>query len=230
MNKRLIEHLSGFITERRLKLFDSVLDLRTRYMTVVLEDVFQPHNASAVLRSCECFGIQDIHIIENKNPYRINPDVALGSYKWLTIHRYNQEADNTRQAITALKNTGYRIIATSPHKKNRALENFDLHAGKFALLLGTELSGLSPAALDMSDEFIRIPMAGFTESLNISVTAAIAIHHLSGKMRSNNELNWHLNQIEKDEIKLTWLKNSIRKSDLIVKTFQAQQSDENKEV
>jgi len=222
MTGKLIEHLSGFVTERRLKLFDSVLNQRTRYMTVVLEDIYQAHNASAVLRSCECFGIQDVHIIENRNPYRISPDVALGSYKWLDIKRYNNEPENTRLAIDTLRANGYRIVATSPHKKNRNLEDFDISKGKFALVFGSELNGLSPLAYEMADEYIKIPMTGFTESLNISVTAAICIHHLTGKIRMNNSLPWHLPENEMQEIKLAWLKNSIRKSDLIIKAFLSQ--------
>jgi tRNA (guanosine-2'-O-)-methyltransferase len=220
---KLIDHLSGFVTERRLKLFDSVLNQRTRYITVVLEDIYQAHNASAVLRSCECFGLQDIHIIENTNPYKISPDVALGSNKWLTIHRYNDATDNTHRSIDFLKKQGYRIVATSPHKKNCNLENFDITTGKFALVFGSELNGLSPIVLDRADEFLKIPMAGFTESLNISVTAAICIHHLTGKIRNNRAVNWHLSQIEIEDLKLDWLKNSIRKSDVIVKSFLDQQ-------
>jgi len=198
-------------------------------MTVVLEDIYQSHNASAVLRSSECFGLQDIHIIENKNPYRISPDVALGSYKWLTIHRYNNETNNTRNAIKSLKEQGYRIVATSPHKKNSSLEDFDCSPGKFAMVFGAELKGLSSTALDMADEFLKIPMTGFTESLNISVTAAVCMHHLTGKIRNDHSINWHLTDSEKQDIKLSWLKNSIRKSDLIIKAFQQQSRSENNE-
>src|SRR5512133_3921697 len=147
MTQQLIDHLSQFVSERRLALFESVLDMRTRYMTVVLEDIYQPHNASAVLRSSECFGLQDVHIIENNNPYRINPDVALGSYKWLNIFRYNTNDENTLSAISNLKCQGYRIVATSPHKKSCNLDDFDISKGKFALLFGTELKGLSQVAL-----------------------------------------------------------------------------------
>ena len=118
MKDKLILYLQQFVTERRLKLFDSRLENRTRYLTVVLEDIFQPHNASAVMRSCECFGIQDLHIIENRNAYRINPDVALGSYKWLTLKRYNLPGDNTTRALVLLKQEGYRIVAAMPHKGN----------------------------------------------------------------------------------------------------------------
>jgi tRNA (guanosine-2'-O-)-methyltransferase len=231
MTQQLIDHLSQFVSERRLALFESVLDMRTRYMTVVLEDIYQPHNASAVLRSSECFGLQDVHIIENKNEYRINPDVALGSYKWLNIYRYNDSnIDNTPTAIARLKVDGYRIIATSPHKKSCNLEQFNVSNGKFALLFGTELNGLSQQALQQADEFLRIPMTGFTESLNISVTAAICIHHLTNIIRSSENIDWRLSAESRNEIKLAWLRASVRKSDLIEKTFLERFRKENKDL
>jgi tRNA (guanosine-2'-O-)-methyltransferase len=219
MNPHLIEHLSQFISERRLKLFDKLLDLRTRYLTVVLEDIYQAHNASAVLRSCECFGIQDVHIIENQFQYRISPDVALGSNKWLNIYRYNLAENNTETTLRTLKDKGYRIVATSPHKNDCNLEDFDLWNGRSALVFGSELNGLSHTALALADEFIKIPMVGFTESLNISVTAALCLHHLTGKLRHNESINWHLTEEEKQEIKLIWLRNSIKRSELIEKAF-----------
>ena len=91
----LFEYLTGFLTEHRKSLFSQIIENRTRYLTVVLEDIYQPQNASAVLRTCDCFGIQDVHIIENKNEYRISPDVALGSSQWLNINRHNKKDLNT---------------------------------------------------------------------------------------------------------------------------------------
>lgn len=218
MRDKLIQYLQQFVTERRLKLFDSRLESRTRYLTVVLEDIFQPHNASAVLRSCECFGVQDVHIIENRNAYRINPDVALGSYKWLTLKRYNLPGDNTTKALTSLKAEGYRIIAAMPHKRDCKLEDFELSKGKTALVFGSELEGLSPTAIDLADGFIQVPMVGFTESLNISVSAAICIHYLTSGLRKST-LPWWLGEDEKQDLKLIWLKNTIRKSDQIAQAF-----------
>ena len=225
MTRQLIEHLSQFVTSRRLKLFDTVLDFRTSYMTVVLEDIFQPHNASAVLRSCECFGIQNVHIIENQNEYQINPDVTLGSNKWLNLFRYNTGTQNTKPAINELKSAGYRIIATTPHKKSSNLHDFDITKGPFALLFGTELKGLSPMALESADDYIHIPMVGFTESLNISVTAALCIHHLSGRIRNDHSIAWHLNEYDRDLIKLNWLRQSVKKSALIEKAFKERQKE-----
>lgn len=228
MNEKLIEHLSQFVTGKRLNLFDSVLNQRTRYITLVLEDIFQSHNASAVLRSCECFGIQDVHIIENKNKFQVNQDIVLGANKWLTLFRYDHAKDNTSGAIRYLKNNGYRIVATTPHKNDCFLEELNISKGKIALFLGSELNGLSPKVMQSADEFIKIPMAGFTESLNISVTAAILVYHLTNKLRTDENIPWQLNSEEKQTVKLQWLKNTIKKADLIEKAFlQNQQHIEN---
>lgn len=212
---KLVKYLSEYVTPERLSLFDRVLQQRTRYISVVLEDIYQPHNASAVLRSMDCFGIQDAHIIENTNEYRINPDVALGASKWLNLIRYSQHEDNTLDAIKSLKANDYRIVATTPHKEEVELPDFRLEEGKVALLFGTEMRGLSQNALDMADEFLRIPMYGFTESFNISVSAAIILYHLKEKLK-NSSVNWKFSETEKMEIKLEWLKRSIKRSDLII--------------
>lgn len=218
MEEKLIEYLSQFITEKRFDLFNKILSERTEYLTVVLEDIYQPQNASAVLRTCDCFGIQNVHIIENDNEYRINPDVALGSAQWLNLYKYNNEENNTISAVNKLKKKGYRIIATTPHTDDVNLEEFDINKGKFALMFGSELPGLSDVALENADEFLKIPMYGFTESFNISVSAALCIHHLSYKIRSS-EIDYFLNPERKNEILLTWLKQNIKKSKLIEQRF-----------
>jgi tRNA (guanosine-2'-O-)-methyltransferase len=223
MTKELIQHLSTFVTPQRFSLFQNVVEDRTRYISVLLEDIFQPHNASAVLRSCDCFGIQDVHIVENENEYTINPDVALGASNWLNLYRYNDQAGNTLNAITALKEKGYRIIATTPHTDDINLEDFDLSKGKFVLMFGSELPGLSETALQHADEYLKIPMYGFTESFNISVSAAIILHHLTNKLR-HSDIEYLLNEQQKDELILSWLKQSVKKSELIIKDFLSNKS------
>ncbi len=215
--KELINYLSNLISENRRAKFDEVLSYRTRHITIVLEDLYQPHNASAVLRSCDIFGIQDIHIIENKNAYTVNRDIALGSPKWLNIHKYNNEENNTLNCINQLKEKGYRIVATSPHKNDCSIE--ELSVGKpLALIFGTELTGISDTVRENADEFVNIPMFGFTESFNISVSAALCLHTLTAKLHQS-DTNWHLNDLEKDELLLIWLRNTIRKVELIEKDF-----------
>ena len=166
MKDKLLQHLETFITPHRSELIDNVLKMRTRYLTVVLEDIYQPHNASAVLRSCDCFGIQDIHIIENRNKYRLNPDITLGSDKWLDIHKHSRnDKNNTLMAINFLKKKGYKIVATTLQTNSISLEEFNLTNQKTAILFGTELNGLSDDAMNNADEFIKIPMFGFTQTL-----------------------------------------------------------------
>jgi len=218
MQENLIKYLSQFVTEHRVNLFDEVLLKRTRYMTVVLEDIYQSHNTSAVLRSCDCFGVQDVHIVEGKNPYKVNPDIALGASQWLTLMNYNQSENNIINAIKSLKSKGYRIAATTPHTDDVTLDKFDISKGKFALLFGTEQGGLTKTAINMADEFIKIPMFGFTESFNISVSAAIIMHHLTLKLR-NSDINHEFSKAEKLDLKELWLKNTIKHSDKIVKDY-----------
>jgi tRNA (guanosine-2'-O-)-methyltransferase len=213
----LITYLKQFVTEERFNKFRAAIFQRTRHITIALEDIYQPHNASAVLRTCDCFGIQDVHIIENRNKYEVNPDVALGSSKWLNLIHYNRAENNTIACLAALKKQGYRLVATSPHKDDFTPETLPLDR-KTALLFGTELAGLSPVALEMADDYIKIPMVGFTESLNISVSAAIFIQSLTSRLRKSS-IPWELSQDEQDEILTDWLKNSIKRSDGLVSDF-----------
>jgi len=214
MDNDFIKYLSGFLTEKRSRLFDTILQNRTRYTTVVLEDIYQSHNASAVLRSCDCFGIQDVHIIENRNPYELNTEVTMGSDKWLSLYTYNKEKNNTLSTIQSLKKSGYRIVATTPHNDDVLLEDFDITKAKFALFFGTELKGLSDVAMEHADEFLRIPMYGFTESYNISVSASIILHTLVQQL-NKSKLSWKLSDEEKENLKLEWMKKSIKSADLI---------------
>ena len=218
MQKQLINHLSQFTTENRYNLFKEIIEYRTKYVTVVLEDIYQSHNASAVLRTADCFGIQDVHIIENQNEYTISHDVALGASKWLNLKKYYQKENNTVDAINKLKLEGYRIVATTPHTNDIDLEEFDLTKGKTALLFGSEQPGLTKLAMDNADEFLKIPMYGFTESFNISVSASIILHQLTHNLRNSN-INWQLSDDEKNKIMVNWLKRTIKGGDLIAKEF-----------
>jgi tRNA (guanosine-2'-O-)-methyltransferase len=223
LTKDLIAYLKRFVTEERFQKFQIAIQFRTRHLTIALEDIYQPHNASAVLRTCDCFGIQNVHIIENRNKYEVNPDVALGSSKWLNLVKYNGQENNTITCLKQLKDNGYRVVATTPHKDGFIPETLPLEP-KTALVFGTELAGLSPTALDLADDFIMIPMVGFTESLNISVSAAIFIRTLTTRLRSSG-ISWQLSESESDEIMLNWLKQSINKSDKIILEFFKKKND-----
>jgi tRNA (guanosine-2'-O-)-methyltransferase len=219
MQKELIEYLSACITPERNQLFEKVLSQRTSYITVILEDIFQPQNASAVLRTCDCFGIQHVHAIENRNTFSVDTEVAMGASKWLSIHTYNQAENNSLEAIRILKNKGYRIVATTPHTNDLLLPDFDLTKGKAALVFGSELPGISDIIKNEADEFLKIPMYGFTESFNISVSAAVILFHLTEKLKKLPGIDWQLNPKEKYEVKLQWLRNTLKRSTLLEKRF-----------
>ena len=213
MKKDLYIYLSDFISDNKRNKFDEFIQNRTRHLTVVLENIYQSQNASAVLRTCDCFGVQDIHIIENEHKYEINPDVALGSTKWLNLNYYNEKEHNTLDAIQSLKGKGYKIIATTPHKNDLLLEDLPID-NKFALLFGTEKDGLSDVAINNADSFVKIPMYGFTESFNISVSAALSIFYLTEKLRKST-INWNLSEEEALDIKITWASNVLKDSERV---------------
>lgn len=216
--KELYDFLSGFLSDERKAKFERHINQRTRYVTLVTEDIYQPHNASAVLRSAECFGMQDVHVIESRNKYNPNPDVVLGANKWLSLQRYAGHENNTLACIQNLKTKGYRIVATTPHKNDQLISELDLGKGKIALFFGTELEGISEDVIREADEFVKIPMFGFTESFNISVSAAICLYELLPKLRATN-LNWQLSEDEKQDILLEWAKSSLNRPDLLEEEF-----------
>jgi tRNA (guanosine-2'-O-)-methyltransferase len=215
---KLIRYLSQFVNDERLPLFHQVLEKRTTYITVVLEDIYQTQNASAVLRTCDCFGLQNVHIVENTNRFKVNAGVTLGSTKWLTLHRYNKLDNNTPDALKKLKAEGYRIVATIPDQAAVSLDEFDLSAGKTALVFGSEKPGISSVAASMADEFLTVPMVGFTESLNVSVTAATILYQLTGRLR-RSDIDWRLSQEEHEEVLLKWLRRQIKRCELLEKHY-----------
>ncbi len=217
LKQELLKYLKNFVSEQRLQLFYEKLNLRTRNITLVLEDVFQSRNISAAVRSADCFGIQDIHVIENKNKYVKDESVSLGAGKWINIIQHNQKKNNTYDCIKYLKNEGYQIIATTPHNSDINLNDLDTKNNKIALLLGTELTGLSREALSLADKKMKINMYGFTESLNISVSAAICCNYLSNMLRKHDD--WKLREDEKLDILLDWLRNTIKSSKQIEEKF-----------
>lgn len=217
VKKELIEYLSGFMSEKRKKRFDEIISHRTGHIRIVLENLYQAHNASAVLRSCESFGIQHVHFIENKNHLRISDDVAMGSSNWLSIHRHKATENNTSDAIHTLKKKGYRIVATTPHANDQTIDQLPVDK-KLALVFGTEIDGISKEVYEQADEFVKIPMYGFTESFNISVCAALCMYELTTRMRKSVP-NYLLDEEEQTDVYLDWLKTSVEYSDSLIKDY-----------
>ena len=218
MSEGLYKVLSEHLTPRKRELFDSIASLRTRHLTLVLEDVYQAHNSSAVLRSMESWGIQDIYAIENTNPFHMHRRIAKGAFDWLTIHQFHEHKNNTLACIQDLKSKGYKVVATALHENAIPLEELDI-TQKTAIVMGTELSGVSSTILEQADENVVIPMHGFTESLNVSVAASVIMQHLSNKLRKSN-IPWQLTQEEQLELKIEWAKQSIHWSKHLVEMYE----------
>ena len=168
------DHLAEFLTDERRRTLATALAERTRYMTLLAENTFHPHNASALMRHCDAFGVQELHTAE-----------------------------------------GYRIVATTPHRESCTPETFDVARGPFALVFGTEHAGISDEAMAAADEYLRIPMCGLVESLNVSASAAILVYMLSQRVRSKVE-GWRLPPLEAAALRLRWMRAAVRDAEGIL--------------
>lgn len=213
---KLLEHLESLLTENRRERFRNVLAQRTKHFTVATEDVYQLHNTSAVIRSCDVFGIQELNVVEEVNSKKIDREIAMGAQKWVDLNRYH----STTECITDLKTKGYQIIATTPHIEDNKLIDFDI-SPKSCFFFGRETEGLSSQVMDQADGFLRIPMVGFTESLNISVSAAIILQHVTSKLRKS-KIQWQLSEDEMIAKRFDWVKKTIKDYDAIVHRFQSE--------
>ncbi len=209
---------SQFVSDHKKELFQNILNNRTRFFTVVLEDIYQAQNASAVLRSCDAFGIQDIHVIENRNVFDVDKGVTIGSDKWLSVFKYRQKNfNNTATAYKNLRDKGYRIVTTTPHAKQTELPDFEPDQPA-ALVFGTEKLGLTSFAIEQADQWLHIPMHGFSESLNLSVSVALCLYHLRRTMETR-KIDWQLSDEEKEELYLLWLRRSVHRLPALDRRF-----------
>ena len=216
--QNLASYLGGFLTDHRRELINTVLAQRTRHISVLLENIYQPHNASAVLRSCDCFGVQDVHIVEDTYEYRVNPDIALGAWKWLSLHRHCEpDVNNTEHSLHQLRQQGYKVLATTLRPESVSLLDVDI-SQKMVLCFGTEENGLSELSHDMADQFVTIPMHGFTQSYNISVSAALCLFELTKRLRAS-DVDWQLPADEQLDLLIDWQVNSTKKGNALVRHF-----------
>jgi tRNA (guanosine-2'-O-)-methyltransferase len=207
--------LKGYLTDHKSQLFEEKLAARTRHLTILMEDIFQPHNASAVIRTAECFGVQDLHVVERRNEFAPARHITRGALKWLTMHKYRSESNASLEAVKHLREKNYRIVVTTPGLKAHTPESLPL-AAKTVIIIGTEKEGVSRELLENADDLLNIPMAGFTESLNLSVATGIIVRSLTERLRQSTDILWHLSEDEKDELRLTWAKSCIAECDAIL--------------
>ena len=213
---KLTAHFLLYISDRRRDLLQQVLSQRTRHITMVLEDIYQSQNASAVIRTCECMGVQDIHIIENESKFSVNKDVVKGSVKWVDIMKYQKEK-GADLCFEQLKQKGYKILVTDPSPDGVSIYDVDIHE-KIALVMGNELKGTSDRAISHADLKVKIPMYGFTESMNISVSAAICLNTLIPKLHQS-EVSWQLTADEIVDIRFRWLRKMMKRPEIMEKEF-----------
>lgn len=207
-----IEYLAQFMLPERLATLQRAVANRTKYMTLLAENMFHPQNASALVRHCEAFGVQNLHTVQTLCKFNPNVDIVRGTDKWIDIHRHN----STVEALAALKSEGYRIIATTPHRESCTPESFDVKKGKFAIVMGTEKTGISDEVMAAADEFMRIPMCGMVESLNVSACAAIIVYMLSERMRHEVE-GWQLTEQEQTRTLYKWIVDTVKDAEPLLK-------------
>ncbi|WP_425391571.1 TrmH family RNA methyltransferase [Ekhidna sp.] len=212
-HQQAIDILEEFVSENKQTHVERVLEKRTRHIRLVFEDIDKPHNVSAVLRTAECMGIQDLHFIKNKNSYSVNPGITQGATKWVTLHHHTKATNNVDACYDHLRSSGYQIYATSLHETSRSIEDID-PSKKTAIVFGTEADGISEEAGEKADGFVHIPMQGFTESFNLSVSAAICLTVLKAKLKEWPPLDEH----EKLVLRSEWYRKIVREADLILKT------------
>lgn len=207
MNEKILQELYHLITESKRELFDRIAAERTNHCTVVLEDIVKEFNSSAVLRSCDCFGVQTLNIIADDQEFEIQREIARGAGNWVDLSIYDGNDSPGLKCLTDLKTKGYQIVATSPHA-TQTINDIDI-SQPIALVFGTERNGISRMIADNADQLVKIPMYGFTESFNISVSAAIILNQLRTRLKES-ELDWKLSYDEQLLLKIKWCTKIIR--------------------
>lgn len=221
MEEKILAEFYDIISDNKKEMFDRIASERTKHITVAIENVYQEHNASAVLRSCDCFGLQEMHVIEKDNQYKVQRDIALGAGRWVDMYNYNQGTQVTKDCIDRLKSNGYTIVATTPHTENTI---YDLDLSKpIALVFGTERRGISAEVEKMADTFVKIPMYGFTESFNISVSVAIILNTLRQRLEQST-YKWKLTQEEQTALKIKWCRKILNSGEKLEKHFREKHS------
>ncbi|KAA3618097.1 MAG: TrmH family RNA methyltransferase [Calditrichaeota bacterium] len=220
--QELMTYLSQYVTQHKLHRIDAVLKNRTRHIAIVLEDLYQTHNASAVIRSCECFGIQDLYAIENKNVFRTHKAIASGSGKWVDVHRFTGSGEeNSAACIATLKQKNYQIVVTTLNGEAVPPDAIDL-SRPVALFFGNEELGVSPNIVEAAESFVKIPMFGFTQSFNISVSAALLLSNLITRLHQS-QITWRLSEQEMFDLRLDWIQrvegNNSKKMALLKQHF-----------
>lgn len=214
MQTELLEAFYNIIPETKIELFERIAPERTRYLTVVMENIYQEHNASAVMRSCESLGIQEFHVIESKNKYKAQRDIARGAGSWIEMNNYTEGEKPVIGCLKQLKERGYQLAILTPDAPENTIFNTSLDQ-PIALIFGTEWEGISQEARDMADVSVAIPMVGFTESFNVSVSVALVLQALRHRLETQDAIDWKLNPEEQLKVKLDWCAKIVKNGEKV---------------
>ncbi|OGK62305.1 hypothetical protein A2334_02230 [Candidatus Roizmanbacteria bacterium RIFOXYB2_FULL_38_10] len=196
------------ISEERKKRFQEVTSHRLQDV-IVLENIHDPHNALAAVRNCDAFGIQTAHIIFETekifNPKELGKVTSSSANKWVDTICW----EKTSECITALKKQGFHIISTILDPKAKQPSKIDLNDSKNAIVFGNEGFGISETAKIMADELVYIPMCGFVDSINLSVTVGIMLYELSRQRKETD--TFYLSQEDQNSLLKKWIDVEIKK-------------------
>lgn len=216
-DKEAIAVLRQCLLPQRWERLATAAYARTRRVTVAFDSLAHSHNVNAVLRTCECLGVQDVHMVTGGVPLQTYRGISRGALEWLSVHEYATLSDQ----LKALREAGYRLVGTAPQQgsKSVSVADFDSAASApLALLFGQEKHGMSAEALAAVEVCVYVPMVGLTESLNVSVAAGMLLGSILEKMAREGVCH-RLNPNEADALLLSWLKKSVKSADLILSRY-----------
>jgi tRNA (guanosine-2'-O-)-methyltransferase len=216
-NAYVLEEFYKIITPNKVGLFEKIAPQRSRHLVVGLENIQQDHNASAIMRTMDCLGFQELHLIEKNNNYQFQRDIALGAARWLDVVQHQQEPEPVLDSIAHLRQKGYQIVATSPHINASTPQNIDL-TQPIALFFGAEKHGISQELSANADAFLHIPMHGFTESFNLSVSAALVLSALRTRLEASS-IDWLLSSTAQTELKISWCERILNGGPQLAQKF-----------
>lgn len=219
----LTAYMNTFMRDERRDKLNHVLDNRTTHFCVAMEDLFYERNSGAIIRTADGYGIQNIHVIEPRDSFKskVTNIISKGAEKWVTKTQHDDIKNGAKMCIDELRSQGYQIVATSPHKDGHTIHDFDI-SKKSAFFLGAEKTGISDIVMEEADDYIAMPIYGFTESYNVSVANGILLHELINRLRKS-DVDWHLSEEERNDLFLDWTMKSINSSDMIADKFMEEQ-------
>ena len=202
--------LLPLVSDERVARIDRVLAARLQSVAAIVEDTYDPHNAAATIRTCEALGLQDLHVVAASAGFAAVKGITLGAHQWIDVHGWARAED----AVAALHARGVRVYAAMPGA-SASIDDADVTA-PVAVMFGNEHAGLSDAAVRACDATVAVPMFGFTESFNLSVTVALAASRLAARRRAHLGATGDLDDARRIRLRARWLAASVRAAELVL--------------